>query len=272
MKERSVFYFYHKKDTTMSTLWQTIQDEAKITAEKEMLLTSFLFETILNHQSLSAALSFHLATKLSSDTLPSLMLKELIQNCFDEEPSIIAATHEDLQATFDRDPATKEFSTIFLYYKGFHALQSYRVANWLWHNEHKAFALCLQNRISEVFGVDIHPAAKIGKGILIDHATGIVIGETAVVKDNVSMLHSVTLGGTGKECGDRHPKIESGVLIGAGAKILGNIIIGEGAKVGAGSVVLKEVPPHATVAGVPAQVVGKPDCDNPALLMNHCLE
>lgn len=256
----------------MNTLWQNIQNEAKATADKEYLLTSFLFETILNHNSLPAALSFHLATKLSSATLPALMLKELILNCFKEDSSITSAIKADLQATYDRDPATKEYSTIFLYYKGFHALQSYRVAHWLWHNEHKAFALCLQNRISEVFGVDIHPAAKIGKGILIDHATGIVIGETAIVKDNVSILHSVTLGGTGKESGDRHPKIESGVLIGAGAKILGNIIIGEGAKVGAGSVVLKAVPPHATVAGVPSKVVGTPSCDNPALQMNHCWE
>lgn len=256
----------------MNQIWQTIRTEAKTIADKEFLLTSFLFETILNHTSLAAALSFHLATKLSSDTLPALMLKELIENCLAKNPQIVDAMEEDLRATFDRDPATKEYSTIFLYYKGFHALQSYRIANWLWFNEHQAFALCLQNRISEVFGVDIHPAATIGKGILVDHATGIVIGETAVVKDNVSILHEVTLGGTGKECGDRHPKIESGVLIGAGAKILGNIRIGEGAKVGAGSVVLDEVPPHATVAGVPAKVVGKPTCDNPALLMNHSLK
>jgi serine O-acetyltransferase len=163
----------------------------------------------------------------------------------------------DLTAVVERDPAARGTAQPFLYYKGFHALEAYRVAHWLWSNGRNALALHLQNRISEVFAVDIHPAARIGKGILIDHATSVIIGETAVVGDDVSMLHEVTLGGTGKESGDRHPKVGNGVLIGAGAKILGNIIIGEGSKIAAGSVVLKEVPPHSTVAGIPARVVGK---------------
>lgn len=256
----------------MTQVWNALQKEAKAVAEREQVLTSFIYETILAHQNLSDALSFHLATKLSSHTLPILMLREKIDECLHEDPTIIERVEADLQAVLDRDPAVNEYLSIFLYYKGFHALQSYRIAHNLWHGDHKAFALCLQSRISEKFSVDIHPAAKIGSGILIDHATGIVIGETAVVGNNVSMLHAVTLGGTGKECGDRHPKIHDGVLIGAGAKILGNITIGEGAKVGAGSVVLDPVKPHTTVAGVPAKVVGVPRCENPSLEMDHGLD
>jgi serine O-acetyltransferase len=172
----------------------------------------------------------------------------------------------------ERDPAARGVAQPFLYYKGFHALEAYRVAHWLWSNGRNPLALHLQNRISEVLAVDIHPAARIGKGILIDHATSVIIGETAVVGDDVSMLHEVTLGGTGKESGDRHPKVGSGVLIGAGAKILGNIIIGEGSKIAAGSVVLKEVPPHATVAGIPARVVGKLMAVIPSHVMDQTVD
>ena len=186
-------------------------------------------------------------------------------------PGIGQSIRADIRATRDRDPAAKGFSEPFLYFKGFHALQTHRVAHFLWHGGRQSLALFLQNRTSEVFGVDIHPAARVGNGILIDHATSVVIGETAVIEDNVSILHEVTLGGTGKADGDRHPKVRHGVLIGAGAKILGNVEVGRGAKVGAGSVVLEDVPPHCTVAGVPAQIVGTPNVDEPALEMDHRL-
>ncbi len=193
----------------------------------------------------------------------------MIEEAFANDPAIGQAIRADICAVRDRDSACDKLSMPFLYFKGFHALQSYRVAHWLWTQGRTSLALFFQNRISCEFGVDIHPAAKIGWGILMDHATGIVIGETAEVGNNVSLMQSVTLGGTGKEEGDRHPKVSDGVLLGAGAKILGNIRIGEGAHVGAGSVVLKDVPAHTMVSGVPAKVVGKPDCDNPALSMNH---
>ncbi len=177
----------------------------------------------------------------------------------------------DLVCRKRRDPACRSYLGALLHMKGFQALQAYRVAHWLWGQGREALALLLQGRIAGTFAVDIHPAARIGSGIMMDHATGIVIGETAVVGDNVSMLHGVTLGGTGKDVGDRHPKVRRGVLIGAGAKILGNIVIGEGAKVGAGSVVLNDVPPHSTVAGVPARMIGRPGVDQPALEMDQSL-
>ena len=169
----------------------------------------------------------------------------------------------------DRDSACTELSVPFLYFKGFHALQTHRVTHWLWEQGRESLALFFQNRMSAEFGVDIHPAAQLGYGIMLDHATGLVIGETAVVGNNVSILQSVTLGGTGKDEGDRHPKICDGVLISAGATILGNICVGEGAKVGAGSVVLEAVPPHTTVAGVPAKIVGRPSTEQPAMEMDH---
>ena len=177
----------------------------------------------------------------------------------------------DICAVKERDPAVRYYSTPLLYLKGFHALQGYRVAHWLWQQGRHSLAVFLQNQISVVFSVDVHPAAQIGRGIMFDHATGIIIGETAVVEDDVSILQNVTLGGTGKEHGDRHPKIREGVMIGAGAKVLGNIEVGRGAKIGAGSVVLQPVPPHTTVAGVPAHEVGHPDCDKPSLDMNQGL-
>jgi serine O-acetyltransferase len=188
-----------------------------------------------------------------------------------ESSEIGVAARIDLRAIRDRDPACSQFWIPLLYFKGFHALQSYRIGHWLWSEGRRSLARHLQNRISEVFAVDIHPAARLGKGILIDHGTGVVIGETAVVDDNVSMLHGVTLGGTGKESGDRHPKVRSGVLLSVGVKLIGNIEIGEGAKVGAGSVVLEDVPPHTTAVGVPARVVGRPASDQPSREMNHSL-
>jgi serine O-acetyltransferase len=193
----------------------------------------------------------------------------VIDEAFLSDPNIIESAMMDILAVQERDPAVEDYSIPLLYLKGFHALQIHRVAHWLWKQKRIPLALYLQNRSSVIFGVDVHPAATIGKGIMFDHATGVVVGETAVIEDNVSILQGVTLGGTGKQSGDRHPKIRQGVMIGAGAKVLGNIEIGVGAKVGAGSVVLESVPAHTTVAGVPAKIVGKPSCDMPSFSMEQ---
>ena len=253
----------------MDDIWETIREEVTRQTVKEPLLASFLHATILNHAVLEDALSFHLAAKLEGPSLPAMLIRELMDETFGASTLISDAVRADLVAVRNRDPASHGYSTPFLYFKGFHALQAYRVAHHLWNEGRHTLGMHLQSRISAVFNVDIHPAARIGKGILVDHGTGVVIGETAVVEDNVSMLHEVTLGGTGKELGDRHPKIRRGVLIGAGAKVLGNIEVGECAKVGAGSVVLKDVPPHTTVAGVPAKVVGEVTCDEPSQDMDQ---
>ena len=250
-------------------VWDRILDETARHAEDEAILASFLHATILNHKRLERALSFHLANQLDSATASSLLLRDVMLEAFKADPGIGEAVRADLCAVLERDSACHEFYIPFLYFKGFHALETHRVAHWLWQHGRESLALFFQNRMSCVYGVDIHPAAQLGKGIMLDHATGLVIGETAVVGDNVSILQSVTLGGTGKDEGDRHPKIGNGVLISAGAKILGNIRVGDGAKVGAGSVVLDEVPPHTTVAGVPAKIVGRPSSDQPALEMDH---
>lgn len=250
-------------------LWQTIREETRAEAAKEPILASFLHATILKHDTLESALSYHLASILDYPATPAILLREVIDEALTHDASIIAAVGADIQAVFDRDSACDCYSTPFLYFKGFLALQSYRIAHWLWQNGRRSLALFFQHRISVVFGVDIHPAARIGHGIMIDHATGLVIGETCVIGNNVSIMQSVTLGGTGKEHGDRHPKVGNGVLISAGAKVLGNIRIGDGAKIGAGSVVLQDVPAHTTAAGVPAKIIGRPKCDQPALDMHH---
>jgi len=243
--------------------------EVHARAEFEPIMATFFQATVLNHDTLQGSLSFLLASKLDSSVVSSMALREIITEAFEAEESITRAAEIDIKATRERDPACNSFSTPFLFYKGFHALQIHRVAHWLWLNDHHSLAFFLQNQVSTIFAVDIHPAADIGCGIMFDHATGLVIGETAVIEDDVSILHGVTLGGTGKESGDRHPKVRHGVMIGANATILGNIEIGEGAKVGAGSVVMKDVPPHVTVAGVPAEIVGKPECDCPASDMSQ---
>ncbi|SMF59062.1 serine O-acetyltransferase [Alteromonadaceae bacterium Bs31] len=250
-------------------IWETIRQETEREAANEPALASFLHATILNHTTLESALSFHLANKLASPAISALQVREIIEDSIRRDDCVGESLRADIKAVFDRDSACDSYITPFLYFKGFHALQSYRVAHCLWSRGRKSLAYFLQSHISLTFAVDIHPAAQIGKGVMLDHGTSLVIGETSVVEDDVSIMQSVTLGGTGKDAGDRHPKIRRGVLISAGAKILGNIEIGEGAKIGAGSVVLKDVPPHTTVVGVPAEPVGKPATDSPALDMNH---
>lgn len=242
--------------------WARMRVEAAAAASKEPSLASFLHATVLNHQTFEYALSYRLAEKLSDGEMNAMLWREVCLDAYTDEPRIVEAALADIIAVYTRDPACYEYVQPFLYFKGYLALQAQRVANWLWRQDRRALALYLQSRMSELFQVDIHPATKIGKGVFIDHATGVVIGETAVIEDDVSILQNVTLGGTGKEMGDRHPKIRRGALISVGAKVLGNIEVGEGAKVAAGSVVLKSVKPHCTVAGVPAIPVG--DCAQPA--------
>ena len=255
-----------------TSLWEAMKNEAREKAQHEPILGSYFHATILNHKSFQSALSFRIASRLDTPMLPTMMIRDVIEEALSDAPTILTAAEIDILATYTRDPACDDVSTPFLFFKGFHALQAHRIANWLWHRDRQALARFFQNQISVTLGVDIHPAARIGSGIMLDHATGIVIGETAVVEDDVSILHSVTLGGSGKESGDRHPKIRRGVLLSAGCKVIGNIEVGEGAKVGAGSVVLHDVPPHVTVAGVPAQIVGRPGCASPSLEMDQSLD
>lgn len=257
------------------SIWMKVREEVQEQAAKEPLLTSFLHTTVLKHKSLEDSLSLHLAHKLDNPTLPGILLREIIDEALNSDPRIGLAIRADLSAFCDRDPACDRYSLPLLYLKGFMGLQTYRIGHWLWEQDRQELAHYLQGRVSEVFGMDIHPAAKIGKGIMIDHATSVVIGETAVISDNVSMLHEVTLGGTGRQTGNRHPKIMCGVLLGAGAKVLGNVTIGQGAKIAAGSVVLTDVPPHRTFAGIPAKEMGEAldahDGHEPAFDMDHSL-
>ncbi|KAI4314636.1 hypothetical protein L6164_027524 [Bauhinia variegata] len=250
-------------------IWDAVREEAKLEAEKEPILSSFLYASILSHDCLEQALAFVLANRLHSPTLLATQLTDIFCNVMMHDKGIQRSIRLDVQAFKDRDPACLSYCSALLYMKGYHSLQVHRVAHALWGRGRKVLASALQSRVSEVFGVDIHPAAKIGEGILLDHGTGVVIGETAIVENRVSLMHGVTLGGTGKEIGDRHPKIGEGALIGASATILGNIRIGEGAMVVAGSLVLKEVPPHSMVAGTPANVIGHLHEHDPSLTMKH---
>jgi serine O-acetyltransferase len=253
-------------------VWSTLRIEAATAAAEEPILASLLNATILNHASFADALSYQLAQKLGGADMNALQIREVCAGAFRADPSIVTQAEADVRVVRLRDPACRSYLQPFLYYKGFAALQAHRVAHYLWREGRTLMAFHFQSRVAELLQVDIHPAAKLGQGIFMDHATGIVIGETAVVGDNVSMLHNVTLGGTGKEGGDRHPKIGAGVLIGAGAKILGNIKVGEGARIASGSVVLHEVSPSCTVAGIPAKPVGGPCCENPADSMDQVFD
>jgi len=249
---------------TVDPVWARVRDEAAEIAAREPALATFIFATVLNHDSLEQTVAQRIADRLEHPNLSGELIRQAYDELFEAEPSVGDAFRADIVAVSERDPATSRYVEPVLYYKGFHALQTHRLAHFLWNRGQKDFALYLQSRSSSEFGVDINPATRIGRGIFIDHATGVVIGATAVIEDDVSLLQGVTLGGTGKETGDRHPKIRRGVLIGAGAKILGNIEIGACSRVAAGSVVLKPVPPNTTVAGIPARVVGKSECEESA--------
>jgi len=252
-------------------VWARVRREAEEVVRREPELATFIYSTILHHDTLEAAIVYRLAERLDHTALSSELVRQAYMDALDDTPSIGEQFRADIVATVDRDPATHRLLEPVLYYKGFHAIETHRLAHWLWGKGRRDFALYLQSRASAVFQCDIHPAARIGRGIFLDHATGLVVGETAVIEDDVSMLHDVTLGGTGNEGGDRHPKIRCGVMIGAGAKILGNIEVGHCARIAAGSVVLKSVPNNVTVAGVPAKVVGVAGCPEPARLMDQML-
>lgn len=252
-------------------IWSAVRREASEAVDRDPLLAAFLYSTILNHDSLEDAVIHRLAERLDHPDLGADLIRQTYRIMVRDVPDWSTTVRVDIQAYYDRDPACDRFFMPVLYFKGFHAIQTHRLAHWLWRNGRRDFALYLQSRSSSVFGTDINPGARIGKGIFVDHATGLVIGETAVVEDNVSMLHGVTLGGTGKVTGDRHPKIRHGVLIGAGAKILGNIEVGHCSKVAAGSVLLMSIPNNKTVAGVPARIVGEAGCDEPSRAMDQLL-
>jgi serine O-acetyltransferase len=258
--------------TEVDPVWHRICAEAEEAVAKEPLMGGLIHAGILHHKSLEGALAYRISMKLGSQEMSEQILREIADEAYRTSPELIEAARADIVATYDRDPACHRLMKPLLFFKGYQAVQAYRLAHWLYQRDRKDMAYFIQMRTSEMFGVDIHPAARIGKGIMIDHAHSIVVGETAVVGDNVSMLHSVTLGGTGKEDHDRHPKIGNGVLIGAGAKVLGNIKIGDCSRIAAGSVVLEEVPAKKTVAGVPAKIVGEAGCSQPSLSMDQILK
>lgn len=256
---------------TMDPIWDSLQDEALHAAAQEPMLSAFLYSTIVNQRSLEESVIHRIAQRLDHADLDASLIRQAFLEMADDRPEWGGILRVDIQAVYDRDPACNRFMEVILYFKGFHAIQTHRLAHWLLLRGRRDIALYLQSRSSSVFQTDINPGARIGKGIFLDHATGLVVGETAVIGDNVSILHGVTLGGTGKEGSDRHPKIGNGVLIGAGAKILGNIEVGHCSRVAAGSVVLKPVPPKVTVAGVPARVVGEAGCSEPSRSMDQVL-
>jgi serine O-acetyltransferase len=250
-------------------VWSEVRAQAETIIADEPALAGFLSTTILNQPSLEDAVVFRLAQRLDQTDLPGDLIRQTFSRILDDRPELGEMFRADLAAVVDRDPACQRAIEPILYFKSFHALQTYRFARELWKAGRRDFAFYLQSQSSGVFGTDIHPNAQIGRGIMLDHATGLVVGETAVVGDQTSILHAVTLGGSGKESGDRHPKIGCGVMIGAGAKILGNISVGDCVRIAAGSVVLRDVEPRVTVAGVPAKVVGLAGCPEPARAMDQ---
>ncbi len=261
----------HVNVRELDPVWSRIRREAEEAVAAEPILGGLIHSSILHHPTLERALGYRFSMKLASGEMPEQLLREIADDAFEADPELSESARADLVAVLDRDPACNRLMQPILFFKGFQAVLAYRVGHCLWQQGRKDMAYFIQMRVSEAFGIDIHPAATIGKGIMIDHAHSIVIGETAVVGDNVSMLHSVTLGGTGKEEEDRHPKIGNGVLIGAGAKVLGNIRVGNCCRIAAGSVVLQEIPPKKTVAGVPARIVGEAGCSQPSVAMDQIL-
>lgn len=261
----------HIKLREVDPVWSRITIEAEQMVHDEPLLGGMVHYSILHHPTIERALSYRISLKLANAEMTEQILREICDEAYAHDPSLADCARADIVAVFERDPASHRFIQPLLFFKGFQAVQCYRVSNWLWRSGRTDLAYFFQMRASEVYGIDIHPAARIGHGIMIDHAHSIVIGETAVVGNDVSMLHSVTLGGTGKEEEDRHPKIGDGVLIGAGAKVLGNIRIGNCSRIAAGSVVLSNVPPCKTVAGVPAKIVGEAGCSQPSTSMDQLI-
>ena len=259
------------KLASVDPVWSRVCDEAVEAIKAEPLMGGMIHSSLLHHATMERALAYRFSLKLASGEMSEQILREIADEAYAVDPDLAQSARADLMAVFERDPACHRFLQPILFFKGFQAVQAYRVGHWLWRAGRRDLAYFVQMRVSEVFGVDIHPAAVVGRGIMIDHAHSIVIGETAVVGDNVSMLHSVTLGGTGKEDGDRHPKIGNGVMIGAGAKVLGNITVGYCSRIAAGSVVLQDVPHNTTVAGVPARVVGEAGCAQPSQTMDQLL-
>ncbi|MDP4033679.1 MAG: serine O-acetyltransferase [Pseudorhodobacter sp.] len=257
------------KVASIDPVWKQVCEEAVEAIRNEPLLGGLIHSSLLHHASMERALAYRFSMKLASSEMSEQILREIADEAYQSEPELGQVAREDLMAVLDRDPACHRYLQPLLFFKGYQAVEAYRIGHWLWSIGRTDLAYFVQMRVSEVFGVDIHPAARIGRGVMIDHAHSIVIGETAVVGDNVSMLHSVTLGGTGKQDGDRHPKIGDGVMIGAGAKVLGNIHVGHCSRIAAGSVVLQDVPPCSTVAGVPARVVGEAGCAQPSVMMDQ---
>jgi serine O-acetyltransferase len=252
-------------------VWARIRREAEAVVRQEPELSSFIYSSVLHHDRLEQVVVHRIAERLDHPDVSGELIRQAYWHALEDAPTLGDAFRADIVATYDRDPATNRFIEPVLYFKGFHSIQTHRLAHWLWGRGRKDFAFYLQSRASSVFNCDIHPAARIGRGIFLDHASGLVVGETAAIDDDVSMLHDVTLGGTGNETGDRHPKIGRGVMIGAGAKILGNIEVGHCARIAAGSVVVTPVPHNKTVAGVPAKVIGEAGCAEPSRTMDQML-
>ena len=255
----------------LDLIWLRLRDEAGALAATEPVLAELAQRAVLAHAGLAEGIAARVASELDHPAVPAAVLERVFRDALAAAPAILQAVRADLFAVVDRDPASPRMLQPYLFHKGFAALQAHRLAHWLWHHGRRDLASYLQSRVSRALAVDIHPAARFGRGIMLDHGTGLVVGETAVVGDDVSILQGVTLGGTGKEHGDRHPKVGSHVMIGAGAIVLGNIEIGAGARIAAGSVVLRPVPPHKTVAGVPARVVGDAGAD-PATSMDQLFD
>ncbi|MEO8242154.1 MAG: serine O-acetyltransferase [bacterium] len=257
--------------SSVDPVWARVREEAAEAVRSEPLLGGLIHSSLLHHPTLERALSYRFSMKLASREMSEQILREIADEAYSDDDGLGQSARADIMAVFDRDPACHRFIQPILFFKGFQAAQAYRVGHWLWSKGRRDLAYFVQMRMSEVFTVDIHPAARIGRGLFLDHAHALVIGETAVVGDNVSIMQGVTLGGTGKEDGDRHPKIADGVLIGSGAKVLGNIHVGRCSRIAAGSVVLHDVPHNKTVAGVPAKVIGEAGCSQPSISMDQLI-